>query len=162
MAEFGHPLDTALDLPFLFRDRPASAPSDLRPLWRVPVIMLLISCCRGEQATHEQLHVLNWAVRSSESAESLAAYLAGAIPPEHAVVRYDPALDRAASLARGIGLIVWKGRYWTLTPEGRQLLEAVRDDGEVLAREKELLRVLPKPLTQAAVAKLLRRERETA
>jgi hypothetical protein len=158
MPELEDPLDAALDSPFLFSDRPASAPSDLRPLWRVPVVVLLLSRCRGEQATHEQLHVLNWAVRSSESAESLAAYLAGLIPAEHAVVRHDPALDRAASLARGFGLIAWKGRYWTLTVEGQQLLEAVVEDDELLAREKALLAVLPKPLTQKAVSALLRRE----
>lgn len=162
MPELEHALDAALDLPFLFRDRPASAPSDLRPVWRVPVVALLISHCRREQATHEQLHVLNWAVRSAESTESLVAYLDGLIPPERAVVRHDPALDRAAGLARGLGLIAWKGRYWTLTPSGRELLETVREDNELLAREKALLAVLPNPLTQTAVAALLRREREAA
>lgn len=159
MPELEHPLDAALDSPFLFRERPASAPSDLRPVWRVPATVLLISRCRGEQATHEQLHVLNWAVRSSETAENLAAYLAGLIPPEQAVVRHDPALDRAANLARGFGLIAWKDRYWTLTVEGQQLLEAVLEDDDLLAREKALLTVLPKPLTQTAVSVLLRRER---
>lgn len=160
MGDLEQVLDAALDLPFLFRDRPASAPSDLRPVWRVPVLPLLITHCRGEQATHEQLHVLNWAVRSSGTTESLAAYLDGRLPPERAIVRHDPALDRAAGLARGLGLIAWKGRYWVMTPEGRELLEAVREDDKLLAREKELLAVLPKPLTQTAVAALLRRERQ--
>jgi len=154
------PFEAALDLPFLFRDRPTSAPSDLRPAWRVPVAVLLISHCRGGRATHEQLHVLNWAVRSAESAESLAAFLDGRIPPERAVIRHDPALDRATGLARGFGLIVWKDRYWSLTPAGRELLEAIREDDDLLAGEKGLLGVLPKPLTQAAVASLLRREEQ--
>ena len=79
------------------------------------MVILLISHCRREQATHEQLHVLNWAVRSSDSAESLALFLSGLIPPEQAVVRYDPALDRATGLAHGFGLIVWISRYWALT-----------------------------------------------
>lgn len=121
---------------------------------------LLISHCRSKQATHEQLHVLNWAIRSSRSTESLAAYLDGRLRPERAIVRHDPALDRAAGLARGLGLTAWKGRYWVMTPAGRELLEGVREDDKLLAREKELLAVLPKPLTQTAVAALLRRERE--
>lgn len=153
-------LDAALDLPFLFRDRPSSAPSDLRPVWRVPVVLLLVSRCRGAKATHEQLHVLSWAVRSSDSAESLAAFLNGLIPPERAVVRHDPALERATGIAHGFGLIEWKTRYWQLSPAGRELLNAVEADDGLLAREKGLLDVLPKPLTQAAVETLLRRERQ--
>jgi hypothetical protein len=151
------PFDAILDVPFLFRDRPSSAPSDLRPVWRVPVVALLISRCHRRQATHEQLHVLSWAVRSSESAESLAAFLQGHIPPERAVVRHDPALDRATGLARGFGLIDWEGRFWVLTSAGRQLLQDINADTDLLAREKQLLDVLPTPLTQAAVDALLRR-----
>jgi len=154
MATAERELDEALDRPFLFRDRPTSAPSDLRPVWRVPVIVLLVSQCRGEKATHEQLHVLNWAVRSAGSAELLGEYLAGNIPPERAIVRMEPALDRAAALARGIGLVAWKDRYWTLTDSGRKLLETLGTEESLLAREKELLNGLPKPLTQSAVAAL--------
>lgn len=153
-------LDAALDLPFVFRDRPTSSPSDLRPVWRVPVVLLLVSRCRGARATHEQLQVLSWAVRSSESAESLAAFLNGEIPPERAVVRYDPALDRATALGHGLGLIEWKGRYWTPTQAGTELLTAISEDDELLTHEKQLLDVLPKPLTQTAVAALVRRERK--
>src|SRR4051794_40307362 len=100
-----------LDQPFVFRDQPRPAPSDLRPVWRVPVVVLMVRACYRERATHEQLHVLNWALRSIESAEALALYLAGALAPERAVVRFDPALDRAVALAHGFGLLEWKGRY---------------------------------------------------
>jgi hypothetical protein len=150
-------LDEVLDQPFLFRDRPTSAPSDLRPVWRVPLVVLLVSYCRGQQATHEQLHVLNWAVRSAGSAELLGEYLAGRMPPDRAIVRMEPALDRAVALAHGLGLLVWKGKYWSLTVEGLELLENLRADELLLVREKELLGVLPRPLTQAAVGGLLQR-----
>ena len=151
-------LDQVLDQPFVFRDRPTSAPSDLRPVWRVPVIVLLVSYCRGQQATHEQLHVLNWAVRSASSAELLGQYLTGEIPPDRAIFRREPALDRAVALARGFGLVIWKGKYWALTDSGRELLENLNTNELLLVREKELLGALPKPLTQTAVAALLRRE----
>jgi hypothetical protein len=154
MATTERELYAALNRPFLFRDRPTSAPSDLRPVWRVPVIVLLISHCRGKKATHEQLHILNWAVRSTSSAKLLGEYLAGEIPPDRAIVRMEPALDRAAALARGFGLAAWKGRYWTLTHNGRKLLETLRADESLLAREKGLLGGLSKPLTQTAVAAL--------
>jgi hypothetical protein len=125
----------------------------------VPVVVLLISYCYRQQATHEQLHVLGWAVRTSESAESLAGFLNGLIPAERAVVRHDPALDRATGYARGFGLIDWKTRYWVLQQAGRDLLDAITTDDALLVREKQLLAALPKRLTQTAVEGLLRRER---
>jgi hypothetical protein len=150
-------LDVLLDREFIFRDRPQPAPSDLRPVWRLPIVLLLVDSCRQRRATHEQLHVLNWAVRSTTSAEALARFLAGELAPGEAVVRFEPALDRAATLARGFGLITWKGRFWELTAKGRELLEDIRADDALLAREKELLTALPKPLTQTAVEALLKR-----
>jgi hypothetical protein len=149
-------VDAVLDLPFLFRDRPTSAPPDLRPIWRVPLVVLLVRACSGGKATHEQLHVLNWAIRSVAGAETLARYLAEELAPERAIVRFDPALDRAVALARGLALVSWKTKYWTLTPVGARTA-AELDDAGLLDKERTLLATLPKPLTQAAVARLLQR-----
>jgi hypothetical protein len=157
MPELRDPTDALLDRSFLFRDRPASAPSDLRPVWRVPVVTLLVSSCRSKKATHEQLHVLNWATRSFASAERLAAFMAGDTEPERAIVRFEPALDRATALARGLGLLNWDERYWVLNAAGQTLLEAVWADDELLVHEKSLLTSLPNPLTQAQVGRLLSR-----
>jgi hypothetical protein len=150
-------IDLLLDQPFVFRNRPISAPPDLRPVWRVPVVLLLVRACRGDRATHEQLQVLNWAIRSGVGAETLRGYLAGEIPPEQAIVRFDPALDRAVALARGLGFIDWATRFWVLTSVGREAVKQV-DEAGVLDRERSLLAELPKPLTQAAVGRLLKRE----
>jgi hypothetical protein len=150
-------VDAVLDLPFLFRDRPTSAPPDLRPIWRVPLVVLLVRACSRGKATHEQLHVLNWAIRSAAGTESLARYLAGDIAPEQAIVRFDPALDRAVALARGLALVNWTTKYWTLTAVGLQTA-AELDEADLLNNERSLLATLPKALTQAAVARLLQRE----
>lgn len=150
-------LDRLLDRPFVFQERPGPAGGDLRAVWRLPVLLMLVRACRGEKATPEQLHVLNWAVRSSESAESLAAFLDGKVRPEEAIVRFEPALDRAVALARGFELLAWNDRYWVLTERGRDLLHKVDGQAETLLMEKALLKQLPGPLTQAAVKKLLGR-----
>jgi hypothetical protein len=121
------------------------------------MLLLLVRACRGEKATPEQLHVLNWAVRSTESAESLAAFLEGKVRPEEAIVRFEPALDRAVALARGFELLAWNDRYWVLTESGRNLLKKVDGQPETLHVEKGLLKQLPSPLSQAAVKKLLGR-----
>lgn len=150
-------LDQVLNRPFLFRERPLPTSGDLRAVWRIPVILLLIRACRGEKATAEQLHVLNWAVRSAESGESLASFLAGDLRPEEAVVRFEPALDRAVALANGFELLAWTNRYWALTDRGKGLLTEIDEDGDILRTEKDLLASLPSPLSQAAVRRLLGR-----
>jgi hypothetical protein len=88
------------------------------------------------------------------------SFLVGAVRPEHAIVRFEPALDRAAALARGFDLLQWQNRYWMLTNRGRKTLEDLDADDEVLADEKALLAQLPGPLSQAAVQRLLAREAE--
>jgi len=147
--------DALLDRPFVFRERPISTTGDLRPVWRVPLVLLLVSSCRGERATHEQLHVLNWAVRSAASAEALAKFLSGTVRPDQAVVRFEPALDRAVALAHGFKLLQWKGKYWEITEGGRATLEALRSEPDALADEKVLLSQMPGALSQAAVSRLL-------
>lgn len=149
-------VEALLDQPFVFRNRPTSAAPDLRPVWRVPVVLLFVRACRSQRATHEQLHVLNWAVRSAVAADTLLGYLAGDIPPEQAIVRFDPALDRAVALARGLAFIAWDKRSWALTAAGRAATLQL-DEAGVLRREQSLLAELPKPLTQTAVLRLLQR-----
>jgi len=155
----GTELDALLDRPFVFRERPVPAAADLRAVWRIPLTLMLTRACRSSQATHEQLHVLNWAVRSAESAERLGEFLAGQIRPEQAVVRFEPALDRAVALAHGFGLLTWtKKRYWALGEGTSELLTAIDEDKQVFAAEKALLSALPSQLSQAAVRRLLGRE----
>lgn len=156
MSAESYDVDDLLDLPFVFRDRPTSAAPDLRPIWRVPLVALLVRACSQQKATHEQLHVLNWGIRSPSGAETLADFLAGEVAPERAIVRFDPALDRAAALARGFGLIDWKTKYWVLTSAGEAVAADV-DAADLLSQERSLLSTLPKPLTQAAVGRLLKR-----
>jgi hypothetical protein len=152
-------LDQALARPFVFNDRPTPAPSDLRPVWRVPVVLLLVRACRAQQATHEQLHVLNWAVRSAPRVEALAAVIGGQLAPDQAVVRFEPALDRAVALAHGFELLRWRTRFWTLTPRAHEALHEIDEETDLLSAEKQALASLPKPLTQTAVETVLRRRR---
>jgi len=150
-------LDQIFDRPFVFRDQPVPTNADSRAIWRLPVLLLLVRACRGGKATPEQLHVLNWAVRSAENAGTLKAFLGGQIRPDDAVVRFEPALERAVALARGFGLLTWEGRYWKLTRRGEDLLGVIDDAEDTLRAEKEMLRDIGTPFTQAAVQRLLSR-----
>jgi hypothetical protein len=150
-------VDALLTKAFSFDERPRPVSADGRPLWRVPYVLLLIRACRQQVATFEQLHVLNWALRSSRGVEQLASYLSGEISLEEPAVRYEPALDRAVALGRGLGLLTFQAKHWALTKEGSDALERIEDDDQLYKRERKFLAVLDRPLSQAAVQRLLTR-----
>ena len=143
--------------PFLFRNRPAPVSGDLRPLWRVPIVLMLVRTCRQQHATHAQIHVVNWGLRSADAAQTLRGFLRGSVRPERAIVRFEPALDRTVALTHGFGLLNWDKRYWSLTVAGLRALEEVDSDDDLFAHEKRVLAGLP-PVSQADIRRLLGRQ----
>lgn len=129
----------------------------MRAIWRLPLILMVIRSCRGEKATHEQLHVLSWALRTSDGPETLSRFLAGQLRPEEAVVRFEPALDRGVAWAEAFELLGRQGRYWSITGKGEVLLAAIDGEPEVLSSERSVLSGLKGKLTQSAVERMLRR-----
>jgi hypothetical protein len=152
-------LEELLDTPFTFQARPKPVPGSLRPAWRIPAILLLIRKCRGEKASLEQLHVLNWAVRDRHAQETFLGFLSGEIDPDDAIVSYEPALNRALDLALGQGLLTWTdAKRLTLSEEGKATLAVIDESEDLLWGEKAFLSQIKTPVSQAMVQRLLRRE----
>lgn len=154
--------DAILESAFVFRKRPIAVDPDLRPLRRVTMLLLLIEACRGRVANLEQLHVLDWAVRTPATRRTLIEFLTGQRSPETAIVRFDPTLDRAVSLGVGAKLlnVSLKEPQAASTPDYRieltvdgtaALTELERD---LFAVERSFLRALPRKLTQSDVRDL--------
>jgi hypothetical protein len=91
---------TDIDAPFVLRRHDRPVPGDLRILRRMAILTLLLDACWDSRASIQQLHVLNWAIRSKESREAFLSFLEGSVPPDQAVVRYDPSLVRVMDFAR--------------------------------------------------------------
>lgn len=91
-----------LDAAFVFRRRPVAIPGDLRPSWRIGLLVqLLRRCCRGGRSTLARLHVLSWGIRTKESRRQLQDALNGHAAPDCLIVRLEPFLNRAVDLAIG-------------------------------------------------------------
>jgi hypothetical protein len=149
-------LTKLFEVPFTFVERPQPVPGVLRPGWRIPTVLMLIRKCWGSRASLEQLHVLNWAIRDPAARDTFLGFWRGEVDPDEAVVRYEPALNRAIDLAVGLHLLDWTGaRRLALTDEGRELLAEIDQDEDVLAEEKEFLGEFTSPITQAGVQMLL-------
>ena len=57
--------------------RPTPLPCDLRPIWRIAALVVILNQCRQKRATIEQLHVMNWSIRSRKAQEQFLAYMQG-------------------------------------------------------------------------------------
>lgn len=129
-----------LDAEFIFRRRPVALPGDLRPTWRIGLLVLLLSqCCRQQRSSLTRMHVLNWAARSEMNHADLIALIAGRLSPDQLIVRFDPACNRAIDFAIGEGLLKRvDGSRIELTQSGKALAEEISKDPKVYVTEKKL------------------------
>lgn len=147
-------------LGFTFRRRPTSVPPDIRPEWRIPLLLLMVRRCRGEVASREQLHVLNSAVLSSGSRRALLAALEGRLAPRSPALQFEPAFDRAIDRGVGLGLLAVnpRGRL-ELTDLGRDVVDTVDADESLFTSERALLASLPRSLSQSTIRTALAERR---
>ncbi len=144
-----------LDRPFTFREQPVPTPAEYRPKWRVALIVVLIGSCYARRASWHQLHVLNWASRSSANQAAFERLKSGQGRPDDAIVRYDPVLDRAIDLALFAKLVERRGNgdVFALSERGSRLLDQLRRRDLLSAEKRFLERVAP--VTQTLVDSLL-------
>lgn len=135
------PFIPELNVPIIFRQRPVSVPGDLRPIWRICLLIILLrKCCIGGKSSLRRLHVLNWAVRSPSVSTTLINAINGAFPPDAVIIRIEPALNRAIDLSIGEGLVHrgTKDRI-ELTSKGKEFADTILDTKLVLEQEKRFV-----------------------
>lgn len=152
-----NPLEALFKSPFLFREQPVSVPPDLRPIWRLSLLMLLLNrCCREGRASLQKLHVLNWALRTPESREAMIEALDGVAKPDSALVRFDPALNKTLDLARGEGLVMQlNGPRYQITAKGRAIAEELERDRTAFLVEQGFLETVGSRLTETFVERMM-------
>ena len=145
-----------LDAPFTFTQRPIDLPSDLRPAWRIALVVLLLkNCCRQSKARFRQLHVLNWGARSPENRNALEQAIGGQIPFDTVLVRIEPSLNRAVDLALGEGLVKRNaGDQIELTKQGHDFAGEIEKNAALLRPEKEFMGRIKKRVTETLVDEL--------
>lgn len=142
-----------LDAAFIFRRRPVALPGDLRPTWRIGLLVLLLSrCCRQQRSSLTRMHVLNLAARSEVNHAYLTALIAGRLSPDQLIVRFDPACNRAIDFAIGEGLLKRvDGSRIELTESGKALAEEISNDSEVYVTEKKLAGAIKQKASETLV-----------
>jgi hypothetical protein len=147
--------------------RPTPLPCDLRPIWRIAALVLILNQCRQRRATIEQLHVMNWSIRSRKAQDQFLAYIQGLKSPNEVVVRYDPSLTRAIDFALGAGIVEryekmdgiddGKTQYrLTLSQQGEALAGELMEDEDIFVTEKAFLQDIGRKITQKQIADLFK------
>jgi hypothetical protein len=155
------------DESLVVQPRPTPLPCDLRPIWRIAALVLILNQCRQKRATIEQLHVMNWSIRSRKAQEQFLAYRQGHKPPNEVVVRYDPSLTRAIDFALGAGIVEryekidsvddGKPQYrLALSTLGETLASELMEDEDIFILEKAFLRDIGQKVTQKQIADLFK------
>ncbi|RRH68140.1 hypothetical protein [Falsigemmobacter faecalis] len=131
----------------------------MRIAWRVSVILLALLHCQGKKASFAKLHVLNDAIRTPKSRESLVNIVEGRSDALSYVLRVEPAFTRALDFVVGEKLAIWgvssKRTTLILTEAGLKAALAVDGQEDVLVEERAFLSGPAKKLTEGFVNKLL-------
>ena len=138
---------------FIFSKRPVPIPADLRPGWRIGIILLLlIKCCRQQRSSFARLHVLNWGIRTRQSQEQLIQAVEGNLSLNAVLVRYEPSLNRAVDLAIGEQLVNQvSGDHLELTALGLQMANNIDNRQDAYIQEKQFMNCIGKRLTEKLV-----------
>lgn len=145
-----------LETLLFFRERPEAIPGDLRPLWRIGLVLLMLHLAsRGKKSGFGRLHVLNWALRSEEGRDALLGILNGELFPGTAVVRIEPSLNRAVDFAHGEGLVRRvQGDRIELTAKGEAEAKRILEEEDLFVSERSYLTAVGKRLTERLVSEL--------
>lgn len=145
------------DAPLLFRSRPEAIPGDLRPVWRICVILLILHfSSRANKSSLTKIHVLNWALHSKDNQTVLHQIINGERSPDTILVRVEPSLDRAIRFAIGEELIEYVGgKNVKLTLQGDAIVQKIIELENVFTSEKAFLSQIGKSsLTELVVNRL--------
>ena len=157
--------EEVFDVPFTFTPRARPISCELRPVWRIHALLLILDQCWGSQASMEQLHVLNWATRNRESRSAFLDFLKGKRTPSQTIVRHDPSLNRAVHFAFAEGLVERRessGESSSASPpyrvilskKGRDLLKELHSMEDCYSCLKRFLSSLPHKVTRQEIESL--------
>ncbi|MCT4579801.1 MAG: hypothetical protein N4A35_00160 [Flavobacteriales bacterium] len=128
-----------------FLKKPISIPPEYRPSYSIALIVLILkTCCQGSKSSLLKLHLINWALKSTENKESLRKFILSSYTETSKTWGIEPSLNRALnySVHEGICAII-NGKY-ELQEKGEKFYEKIIADTEYLEEEIKFLNFLGK------------------
>jgi hypothetical protein len=147
-----------LDIPFSFHKKPIPLQPQLRVIWGLSTLVLILHICsRGKRSSITRLHILNWAIRTPENREKLAELLENRSSPLATFVQYEPGFNKAIEYAIAEGLVkMEKNGRVCLTSNGVKLAKEIRATEQCLEDEKTFLIMRGASVTEELAKSLLK------
>jgi hypothetical protein len=144
---------------FFFRSRPDPVSPELRPEWRIAILVLSLKKCGWVgRMSLKKAHVVNWAVREKASRETFLRMMKGERQTEDVLVRFDPAFNRALDFAVGERLASLEkkstGLIIELLPAGKELAKNIEEHEDCLKEERDFFDMVKK-VPQEQIEELL-------
>jgi hypothetical protein len=147
-----------LNIPFSFQDRPSPLNPQLRIVWGLAVLVVILHiCCRSSRSSMSRLHILSWAIRSTENRRRLTEIVESRASPATIYIRYDPGFNRAIEYAIADCLVEVenKGRL-RLTEKGKKFALEIMGEDSCLQKEKKFLQDKGSLITEAFSERLFK------
>lgn len=148
-------LNKILNQPFTFARRSQLIPGELRPIWKVSLILLIFGIlAKSNKCSLKKLHIANWVTKSEDHIDELKTWSTNttAIRPD---IRIEPSLDRAIELMVGDNLLIKTNGKLEVTKLGLELFKRL-DEADVLKVEKDSLLAVKKIMTEANVERIFK------
>lgn len=148
-------INLLLNQPFTFTRRNQLIPSDLRPVWKASLVIIIFGLlCKNNKCSLKKLHLANWL---SKSADHVSEFLHWAndntgVRPE---IRMEPALDRVIELMVGDRLLVKSGGNLEITELGIDICNKL-NGLSVFDVEIKRLRSVKKYMAEANVERVFK------
>lgn len=142
--------------PFKFEKRRQNIPADLRSIWRISALCLILEHCRGKKASVQKLQILNWAIRNKDSQESMIRFLKGESSSDDVIIRYDPAFPMALNALVGDSLCnLLTGDKIALSEKGKDFAKEVEGLEDCMLQEKSFLKEAKPFFTEGRIQQLI-------
>ena len=149
-----------MESPFSLKSRPEPVPGDLRIIWGVSIVVLILFHSRAKQASFQKLHYFTYSVRTQKSRKRTADLFDRNISSTEHIIRFEPWLNRAMGFAKASNLLVFEnGKRAKLTEEGIIFANLILKDSNSLVSEIEFIKSVSKKVSENFVTGMLRRER---
>lgn len=150
-----------LNIPFSFQKRPTPLTPQLRVIWGLSILVLILDIgSRGKSSSVTRLHLLNWAIRSDENRQRMSKLLENRSSPVADFIQYDPAFTRAIEYAIAEGLVEMKNNVTNkpinLIVKGKKLANEIISTENCLEEEKSFLRQKGNLVTETLAKSLFR------
>ncbi|WP_102798905.1 hypothetical protein [Bowmanella denitrificans] len=148
-------INTILDQPFTFTRRNQLIPCELRPTWKISLMLIVFGLlAKNNKCSLKKLHVANWVVKSEDHVEEFLFWTkdTNGVRPD---IRMEPALDRAIELMIGDKFLLKTDGRLEVTDAGMKIFEKL-NEASLLEIERKRLLAIKKYMTEANVERIFK------